>query len=87
MGRVLASRIRAVVAADAIAGDVDVIEIRRNPRSGGVAIVTIVAARDVRRVLARCDGAIVAGETCPDYLGVIHGVCRRPDYIVMAILT
>ncbi len=46
--RILSRGDRSVVAAHAIAHDVSVIEVRRGPCDGGVAIVTIVAACDMR---------------------------------------
>ena len=52
VGWVLARRVGAVVAAEAVSGDVHVIEIRRYPRDGGVTIIAIIAALYVRRMLA-----------------------------------
>jgi hypothetical protein len=51
---VLARSVGAVVAAEAVSGDVHVIEIRRYPRDGGVTVIAIIAARYVRRMLADC---------------------------------
>lgn len=61
MRRVLADCVATVVAAEAIARDVDVIEIGRSPRVGCMAVLTIVAAGDMRRVFTRGKSAIVAG--------------------------
>ena len=60
MRLMLAGRVSAVVAAEAIIGNVDVVEIRRDPCDCRVAVIAVVAARDVRRVLARCCRSIVA---------------------------
>ena len=71
------SRLCAVVTADTVAGDVDVIEVRRQPADRAVTIVAGVAAVDVRRVLARGDAAVVAGITAADDVRVIdrhHGL-------------
>ena len=42
----------AIVAIDAVSGDVDVIEVGRKPSDSRVTIVAVVTARDVRRMLA-----------------------------------
>lgn len=47
MSRVLAGRFNAIVTTDAIAGDADMVEIGRQPTSGCVAVVTVIAAGDV----------------------------------------
>ena len=49
---VLARRVGAVVAAEAVSSDVHMVEIRRNPRDGGVTVIAIIAALYVRRMLA-----------------------------------
>jgi len=56
----LAGCFRAVVAADAIAGDIHVIEVGRQPANGRMAVVAIVAASDVGRVLASRRGTVMA---------------------------
>ena len=76
MGGVLARRVGAVVAADAIARDINVIEVRRDPRNRCMAVVAVVAAGDVRRVLARGRIAVVAGEAGPEDLRVVHDIGR-----------
>lgn len=78
MRGVFACGIRAVVAADAIVRDVHVIEVRRNPCIGRVAVVAIVTARDMRRMLARCCGAVVTGRAGPDDVRVIDCPGRLP---------
>ena len=83
---VFARRVGAVVAAEAVSGDVHVIEIRRYPRDGGMAVIAIVAARDVRGVLARCDRAVVTGTACANYLCMVHPVGRGERHVVVAIL-
>ena len=87
MGRVLARCVGAVVAADAVARDVHVIEIGRNPGHGRVAVVAIIAARDMSRVLAGCRVAVMTGNAGSEYLGVVYRVCGRKRHIVVAILT
>ena len=65
--------IRAVMAANAVASDVYVIEIGRQPANCAVAVIAIVAAGDMCRVLARGNGAIVAGAATSQNLRVIDG--------------
>ena len=84
--RVLTGRVGAVMAAEAIVGDVDVIEVRRDPRCGRVAVITVGAARYVRGGLTGRRRAIVAEETGTDHLQVVHRIGRRPNDIVMAVL-
>ena len=69
-----------------VADDAGVIERRRNPCDGGVAIIAGVAAHNVRWRLASGDRAIVARATRANDLGVIHGVGRDPQGIVVTIL-
>jgi len=86
MRRVLTCSSCAIVAADAVIGDVRVVKGRRCPGDGGVAIVAVVAAGNVGRVLA-CRGiAVVAGEAGADDLGVIDHVGRREGHVVVAVL-
>ena len=74
--RVFAGRVGAVVAADAVARDIHVIEIRRDPGDGCMAVVAVVAACDVRRVLARGGVAVVTGEAGPEDLRVVDNIGR-----------
>ena len=74
MRRILARCVHAVVAINAVASNVDVIEIGRQPALCRVTIVTIVPARDVRQVLARGRNSIMAGAARSYDLGVVdHG--------------
>ena len=59
VGWVLAGRIRAVVAACAITGDVYMIEVRGYPTGGRMTVVAIDAADNVVGVLAGCDYAVM----------------------------
>ncbi len=76
VSRVLARSVRAVVAAEAVARDVHVVEVRGHPGDGRVAVVAVVAARDVRRVFAGGDRAVVAGVTGTHDLCVVDRVGR-----------
>ena len=85
MCQVLADGIGAVVATDTIIRDVGVVEVGRNPRRGRMAIVAGIAAGKMRRVLAGCNHAIVAGEAGTDDLGMVHGIGRYPKQVVVAV--
>ena len=87
MRRVLARSLRPVVTADAVVGDIRVVEGCRRPGDGGVAVIAIVAAGKVGRVLAFGRVAIMAGEAGANDLRVIDHVGRRKRYDVVAILT
>ncbi len=69
---------KAVMAAGAIAGYVDVVEIGRHPGSRRVAVVAVVAAADMRLVLAGCDRAVMAAAARADDLRVVDGECGYP---------
>ena len=63
MGKILADRIDAVVAVNAIATNTNVIKVRWQPADGRVTVVTGLAAGDVGRVLTGCCHAIVTRAT------------------------
>ena len=84
--RVLARSLRPVVTADAVVGDVGVIEVGRDPRIGCVAVVAVVAARYMSGVLACGGGAVMAGETGANNLRVIDHVGRHKRHVVVAVL-
>jgi len=69
--RILAGRIRAVMAAHTVARDIYVIEVRRQPANGAVAIVAIIATRNMCRVFAGRYDAIMTGTTTANDLSVI----------------
>lgn len=82
-----AGRSRAVVTTEAAVDDASMIEVRRNPCSRCMAIVAIVTARDMRRVLAYCYRVVMAGYAGTDHLGVVDTHCRNPQVRSMTILT
>lgn len=84
--RRLAGRFHAVVATDAVAHDIDMIEVGRNPRRRCMAIITGIATDDVRRIFAGRNRAVVTGRTGADYLRVVHDVRRHPEHAVVAVL-
>ena len=62
------------------------IESRRQPASGSVAVVTGVATGDMCRLLADGNNTVMAGYAGPNDLGVINGHHRRKYIRGMAIL-
>lgn len=86
MGRILAGCLGAVVTAEAAIDDVDMIEVRWQPRDCRMTVVAVVASRDMRWILARCDGAVVAGAAGANDLRMVNSIGRRPYGVVVAIL-
>ena len=60
VGRAFAGRISAVLATEAIAGDIGMIEIGWRPGDGRMSVVTVVSARDMAGILPGRRHAIVA---------------------------
>ena len=81
-----ARRIGAVMAADAVGGDVGVVEVGRDPRVGRMTVVAVVAAGNVGRVLACGRVAVMAGEAGANDLRVIDHVGRHKRHVVVAVL-
>lgn len=86
MRRTLAGCIDAVMTPDAVIDDAGVIERGRCPCYCRVATVTVVAGRDVCRVLASGGDPIVAIDTGADYLQVIDIYGRLPHIYAVAVL-
>ena len=70
---VLTDSLCAIVTTDTVTRDAQVIEVRRQPAYCAVTVIAGIAAGDMRRVFANGNGAIVAGDTSANYLGVIDG--------------
>lgn len=87
MCRVLAGRFYAIVAARAIAGNSYVIEIRGQPTSCRMAVIAIVAARDMRRMLACRRRAVMARTASTEDLCVVDSIGRRENIGIVTILT
>ena len=87
MINIFTDRVRAVVTTEAVTRESRVINIRRNPAGGRVAVVAVVATRNMRRVFARRNRAIMAGQTSADNLGVINHNRRLKECGAMAIFT
>lgn len=69
--RVLASRFGAVMAAETVAADIDMVKVGRQPAERAVAVIAGGAAGDMGWVLANRNVAIVARDTRADNLAVI----------------
>ena len=61
MPAILANRFRTVVTTNAVAGNIQVIEIRRQPTHGAMTVIAGIAARDMCQVFAEGNDAVVAG--------------------------
>lgn len=83
----LAHGSNAVMAAEAVANNADVIEVCRPPRNRGVAVVAGIATSNMGRSLTRGNGAIVAGVARADDLRVIHPEDGCKDVGRVAVLT
>ena len=81
----LADRVCSVVAADTVVDDVRVVEVGWQPRDGGVAVVAIVAAGNMRRMLANRYYTVMAGAAGADDLRMVNRKCRNPGVWCMAI--
>ena len=73
---IFAGRVCTVVAANAISGNVRVIKISGHPSYGCVAIVAVIPAADMRRVLTDRNGAVMTGRADADNLRVINRYSR-----------
>lgn len=87
MCRALASLVDAVVTANAVAGDIHVVEVRRYPRDSRMTVIAIIATRDVHRVFACSFDAVMARDTGTEYVQVVDRNRGRPCSIAVAILT
>jgi len=86
MRRMLARRVGAVVATDAVVRNVYVIEVGGNPGNGCVAVVTVVTTGKVGWVLAGRGVAVMAGEAGPEYLRVVNRVGGCERHVVVTVL-
>lgn len=75
------------MAATAIINDAKMVEVRRSPGDGRMAVITGVAALHMRGVLASRDCAVVATVAGSNHLRVINRKYGRKNIRVMAVLT
>ena len=71
---VLAGCVRAVVATGTIAGNARMVEIRRRPGDGRVAIIAVVTTCEMSGVLSGSGDAIMTRTTTAQYLCMIHSI-------------
>ena len=83
--RSLTDGICAVVATNTVIHDVDVVEVGGQPRDCRVAVIAVIAARDMRRVFAGRNCAVMTGAAGTNDLGVVDEVRRYPDVRGMAV--
>lgn len=86
MCKVFACGVGAIVAVDAAARDIDVIEIRGQPASCRMAVIAGVAAGDVVECFPGRREAVMTGATGAHHLRMVNGVYRRKDIRVVAVL-
>ena len=87
MSQTLAGGRYAIVATGTVTRDARVIERRRDPAHRCMAVVAGIGAAYMRQRFTGRDRAIVARPAGADHIGMIDRVRRRPDRIVVAILT
>ncbi len=85
VGRVFADGVATVVATKTVGHDVRVFKKRRCPAVSCMAVVAVISAADVCRVLARGNRAVMAGRAEPDYLGMIDRVGWCEERAVVTI--
>lgn len=84
---VLARCVRAIVTTHAVPGDVDVIEIRRQPADGTVTIIAIIAAGNMVLAFPFGDYTVMTGTASADHLGVINEHYGHEHRRAVAIFT
>jgi len=82
-----ACRINPVMATKTVAGDIGMVEYRRNPAVRIMAVVALFARRDVIGRLAGCEHTVVAGAAAAGNRCVIHEHHRAPGRRRMAVST
>ena len=87
MSQTLAGRLDSVVAVTATADDIGMIENRRNPCIGSMAVVTVVATRKMRRSFTRRDDIVMTRHTSSDDLCMVYRNSRLPERGVVTVLT
>lgn len=85
--RILTGRDRTVMTTDAVSGDVCVIVICRQPCNRRMAVIAIVAAGDMRRMLACRGVTVVTGAATTKNLGMVDAIGWHPHGRVVTILT
>lgn len=85
MRGILTRGIGTVMAAGAIARDVDVVEIRGQPGDGRVAVIAVDATGDIGWVFSCRGDAIVARTATTDDLCVVNGIGWYPDVGIVAV--
>jgi len=83
--QVLAGGVYAVVAAEAVARNIHVIECRRPPGNRRMTVITGIVTGDVCRVFAGCGDAVMAGATDADDVCVVNGKHRYEHIGVVAV--
>lgn len=87
VAQAFAGRVRTVMASTAAADNIGMVENRRKPAVGGMAVVTIVTAGKVCRGLAAGNDIVVAGNASTDDLRVIYCNGWLPERRAVTVLT
>lgn len=87
VSRVFTCSVSAVMAAKAIARYVDVVKVGRQPGGSGMTIITIIAAGNVRRILAGRRNSVMTGAARSQNLRMVDSKHWHPDVRGMAVLT
>ncbi len=85
MLRIFAGRVGAIVAADTVAGDVNVIESSGTPGHRRMAIVTGIIAGNVGGVFSSSYDAIVTGAATANHLCMVDGKHRHENVTIVAV--
>ena len=83
---VLAERVCTVMTAKAITRYACMVEIGRQPGDRCMAVIAVIAARNMFRILSERDRAVMAGSASSNDLGVIDGHDRLKESNAVAIL-
>ena len=83
--RAFTSGFAAIVAVDAVTGNIYMVEIRRQPRDRRVTIVAVNTAGNMRRVLSSGRDAVMTGAAGAQHLRVIYACRRRPGDFAMTV--
>lgn len=87
MCRILAGCISAVVAIHAVASDIHVIEVRRQPADRAMTVIAVIATGNMRRVFAGRSHAIVTGTATAEYLRMVNDQNGNEYRRAVAVLT
>ena len=83
----LADSFHAIMAADAVTGDIHMIEVSRYPAGRRVTVIAIIATRNMGRVFAGCCDAVMARAAGTKHLSVVDGASGFEGHGAVAVFT